>query len=239
MSITRWDPWADMISLRDAMNDLFQQSFVRPQGGSGTQVGTIPVDVREKGNDYIIHASMPGVNPKNIDVSVLGDTVRIRGEYNESESFPEGQQGQGQQGQQTQTQGQSQGQTQPQGQQGQGQMQGQGQQGQMQSQQGQMQMQGQQGQQGRWLMRERRFGAFERIVRLPTDVNASQAKADYNNGVLTLTLPKAEHARERRIPVGAGAGGEQPQEIEVEAGKSGKQSRGQQGQQGQQAQPVH
>ena len=207
MSIARWDPFSDMMSLRDAMNDLLAQSFVRPQAQMG-QMNTLPLDVAERGNDFIISASLPGVSPNDIDVSVLGDTVRIRGQYSENETFPQGQQGQ-MQGQQGQSQSQSQGQQSQQGQQGQMQSQQSGQQGQTQNQ--------------RWLLRERRFGSFERIVRLPADVNASQAKADYKNGVLTLTLPKAESAREHRIQVGAGAQMGQPQEIEVETGKGGKQ----------------
>lgn len=50
-------------------------------------------------------------------------------------------------------------------------------------------------------LRERRYGMFCRSVALPETVSADQIKADYENGVLTLHLPKAEEEKPRRIPV--------------------------------------
>ena len=79
------------------------------------------------------------------------------------------------------------------------------------------------GEGGRWLLRERRFGAFERTVSLPTQVDAEAAAADYRNGVLTVTLPKAEVAKPKSIPVRGAASGEveagssQPTEVEIHA----------------------
>ena len=58
--------------------------------------------------------------------------------------------------------------------------------------------------QGRYHLRERRFGRFQRTIALPSAVQANQAQCDFNNGVLTVTLPKAEESRPRRIPIGAG-----------------------------------
>ena len=51
--------------------------------------------------------------------------------------------------------------------------------------------------------RERGTGAFSRIVHLPMDINDDQVEAAFRNGVLTVTLAKAEVARSRRIPVKA------------------------------------
>lgn len=48
---------------------------------------------------------------------------------------------------------------------------------------------------------ERSYGAFERTFTLPATVDASSIKASYENGVLTVTLPKAEQAKARQIPV--------------------------------------
>jgi HSP20 family protein len=50
-------------------------------------------------------------------------------------------------------------------------------------------------------LRERRYGVFIRSVALPETVTSEQIKADFENGVLTLHLPKAEEAQPRRIPV--------------------------------------
>ncbi len=50
-------------------------------------------------------------------------------------------------------------------------------------------------QQGRWLVRERRYGHWERAIRLPDNVDAARIRADYANGVLTITVPKREKGK--------------------------------------------
>jgi HSP20 family protein len=49
--------------------------------------------------------------------------------------------------------------------------------------------------------RERRSGSFFRMLALPANVNADQVKAQYRNGILTLTLPKREEAKPRNIKI--------------------------------------
>jgi HSP20 family protein len=56
---------------------------------------------------------------------------------------------------------------------------------------------------GRWHRRERGFGRFQRVVKLPTAVDADKVEAKLENGVLLVTLPKAEEAKPRRIAVKA------------------------------------
>jgi HSP20 family protein len=56
---------------------------------------------------------------------------------------------------------------------------------------------------GRWHRRERGFGRFQRVLKLPTPVDADRVEAKLENGLLQLTLPKAEEARPRRIAVKA------------------------------------
>jgi HSP20 family protein len=53
-----------------------------------------------------------------------------------------------------------------------------------------------------WHLRERRYGTFQRSVSLPTAVNADKATAHFQDGILTLTLPKTEEARPKQIKVG-------------------------------------
>jgi HSP20 family protein len=167
MSITRWDPWGDIVSLREAMNNLLEESFVRPRPGmpGPGMASSLALDVKETPDNFVVTASVPGVPPADIDITVLGDTLRIRGQRKEeSEESGEGE---------------------------------------------------------RWLLRERRFGAFERTVSLPTTVNSEQATADFKDGVLTITLPKAEIAKPKSIPVtGAGSqSGATPTEVEVQSGE--------------------
>src|SRR4051812_2143834 len=64
MTIERWDPFGEMLTLRDAMNRLFEESFVRPSPALSTseRMG-VPVGLRETGDQYILEASIPGVQP--------------------------------------------------------------------------------------------------------------------------------------------------------------------------------
>jgi HSP20 family protein len=120
---------------------------------------SLALDVRETPEQFVITASVPGVPPADIDISVLGDTLRIRGHRKEEIEEP------------------SEG--------------------------------------SRWILRERRFGAFERTVSLPSMVDAEGAAADFKEGVLTITLPKADFAKPRSIPVrGAPAGALSPEQDE-------------------------
>ena len=52
-----------------------------------------------------------------------------------------------------------------------------------------------------WLRRERRYGVFARSFSLPTDIDAENASADFENGLLKLRLPKSEAARPKTIKV--------------------------------------
>jgi len=81
MAIERWDPFREAVSLRDAMNALFQESFVRP-GGGPVQNGfaALPLDVCESENDFVIKAALPGVKPDDVQITVHGDTLTIRAE---------------------------------------------------------------------------------------------------------------------------------------------------------------
>jgi len=81
MAIERWDPFREAVSLRDAMNSLLQESFVRP-GGMPAQAGysTMPLDVSETENEFVVKAALPGVKPEDVQITVQGDTLTIRGE---------------------------------------------------------------------------------------------------------------------------------------------------------------
>jgi HSP20 family protein len=52
---------------------------------------------------------------------------------------------------------------------------------------------------------ERRFGAFQRLVSLPQQVQADKVEASFDKGVLTVSIPKAELAKPRKIEIKAGA----------------------------------
>jgi HSP20 family protein len=54
---------------------------------------------------------------------------------------------------------------------------------------------------GVWHRQERGFGQFSRVIPLPAAVNPDKVQAKFEQGVLFITLPKAEHAKPRRITV--------------------------------------
>jgi len=159
MAIERWDPFRDMISLRDAMNSLLQESFVRPAGlGGGDGPARVPTDVRETEDNFVIHASLPGVRPDDVQITAHGDTVTIRGESRADEE--------------------KKGET--------------------------------------WHLRERRFGQFQRSLTLDAPIDPDRAQAQFEHGILTLTLPKSERAKPKQIEVG---GSSQARPAQAEAGK--------------------
>jgi HSP20 family protein len=84
MTIERWDTSRDMVSLRDAVNFLFQESYVQPTSGARSERGAatvaLPLDVTEGENDFVVTASLPGINPEDVQTTVLGDTVMIKAE---------------------------------------------------------------------------------------------------------------------------------------------------------------
>jgi HSP20 family protein len=54
---------------------------------------------------------------------------------------------------------------------------------------------------GTWHRQERGYGAFSRLIELPCLVNSDTVSAEFQHGVLTVTMPKREEARPRRITV--------------------------------------
>src|ERR687885_33177 len=81
MATERWGPMSDMLSLRDAMERLFQESFVRAGHALASASGEpILLDIAHAGDRYLIRASLPGVQPEDVHLSVQGEMLTIRGE---------------------------------------------------------------------------------------------------------------------------------------------------------------
>ncbi|MBN1815182.1 MAG: Hsp20/alpha crystallin family protein [Anaerolineae bacterium] len=84
MAVIRWNPWRDTMTLREATDRLLEDSFVRPrrQWGEGTQERpfNLPLDVYTTPDEIVITASLPGLAPDDVDISIDGDVLTIRGE---------------------------------------------------------------------------------------------------------------------------------------------------------------
>jgi HSP20 family protein len=90
MSITRWDPFREMVTLREAMANLLEDSVVAPRGAQSGAVGSLAVDIKETPDDFVVTAALPGVKPEDVDISVLGETLRIQAETKEEREETKG-----------------------------------------------------------------------------------------------------------------------------------------------------
>ena len=148
---------SDFVLLRDAMQQLLQDSFV-PSGGSrsgwnnGSQATArpMPLDVYATPDEAIVIAAMPGLNPEQLEITYTQNTLTLSGSVpNVAES--------------------------------------------------------EQSQQATWYLRELWSGQFQRTVTLPFEVEASQAEATFENGLVRIALPKAERAKPQKIAIKAGS----------------------------------
>jgi len=82
MNLVRWEPLNDLVTLRQAMDRLFEDSFVKlPHAAAGGDGAFIPaVDIYETADKIGIKASMPGVKAEDIDINVTPEGVIIKGE---------------------------------------------------------------------------------------------------------------------------------------------------------------
>jgi HSP20 family protein len=134
----------DPQALRETMDRLIQENVVRPIRGMASGVtGWFPVDMLDEGQNVVVRAALPGINPSDIQISLLGNVLSIDVEPSAAES-----------------------------------------------------------EQRNWLLRERPVGPFRRSITVPIPVDPDQTRAEYDQGMLILTLPKSAQARPRRIMVG-------------------------------------
>ncbi len=149
-TLVRWEPFRELASFGQAMDRLIEEGMFWPRPRRRLVVArnepfTLAVDLYEKENDFVLKASLPGISPEDVDISIIGDTVTIKGEFKADEEASE----------------------------------------------------------ENFYRRERRYGAFTRSLALPVAIDAAMAEAAFENGVLTLTIPKAEEMRPKRIEVKA------------------------------------
>ena len=77
MSIERWDPFRETLSLRDAMDRLLQESVIWPSPWAGDQSLGMALDLEESEDEFTVRAALPGFRPEDVDVSLQGDTLSI------------------------------------------------------------------------------------------------------------------------------------------------------------------
>ena len=145
-NLTRWEPEREMLTLREAMDRLFDDAFTRPfarMRDGGSTWSSLTVDMYETNNDVVVKAALPGIKADEVQINVNGDVLTIKGEMKHEDEKKD----------------------------------------------------------KSWHIREHRWGAFERSIRLPTGVIADKAKADFDNGILMITVPKSEEVKPKTITV--------------------------------------
>jgi|SRR5947209_3999518 len=89
MGLERWDPFREMMTLRDAMDRLLQQGVMRPgQLLSSMRPDAIPLDVVERDDAFVVKAALPGVKPEDVEVVVQGERLTIRADCQGDEEQP-------------------------------------------------------------------------------------------------------------------------------------------------------
>ncbi len=82
LSLIRWDPFDELVGIRDAMNRVFDETFAkRGIGKFDSGRGWHPsVDMYETEDDVVVRADLPGVDQKDIEVTVTDNALTIKGE---------------------------------------------------------------------------------------------------------------------------------------------------------------
>ena len=78
-NLTRWDPFRELADMRNMMDRMLERSFAVPQAG-WQQTWDLPLDVIENEDEYVVKASIPGINPDNLDITFNDRTLTIKGE---------------------------------------------------------------------------------------------------------------------------------------------------------------
>ncbi len=149
MVLQRWDPMYELRRMHEIMNRRWR-GFPFVYDGAERKDWAIPLDVVEENDSVTVYATLPGVNPDDIDVTVEDDVLTIKAHTKVENERKD----------------------------------------------------------GGYMVRERRTGSFHRSLRLPDAVDAGKAEPRYENGVLTVTLPKVEAKKAKHLKVASGKASE-------------------------------
>jgi HSP20 family protein len=147
MSVVRWRPFDDMLTLREAMDRLFEDSVVRPaRRARRAELAQLPVNVWEDEDSLHVVARVPGLQADDIDITISGDVLTIRGRFPSDAERDEAKD-------------------------------------------------------WSWHLNELWYGPFERTIALTTKVQPDKAEAVFTNGVLHLSIARAEEVKPKAIKV--------------------------------------
>jgi HSP20 family protein len=143
-NIIRYNPLSEVVSLREAMDRLFEDSFISPRQNHVLSGRGVAANLYETTEGFTLQVPAPGIKPEDVEITVQQETVSLKWETK---------------------------------------------------------VQAPEGATVHW--NGFQSGQFQQSFSLPSPINAERVEAHYNNGILTLQLPKAEHAKARTIKVNA------------------------------------
>ena len=144
MALVPWKPFDEFTTFRREMDRLWDRFFSERPALDMLEKGWEPtMDITETKSDLIVKAELPGIDPKEIDISLTGDTLTIKGEKQQEKEEKE----------------------------------------------------------ENYYRIERSYGIFSRTIKLPVTVQNDKIKASYQHGVLKITLPKSEEAKQKQIKI--------------------------------------
>jgi HSP20 family protein len=80
-NLTRWDPFREMMSFRSAIDRLFDETVFNRQPDFEGQISWSPaLDVAETGDEYLVKASLPGIEPDDLEITYSNNVLTIKGE---------------------------------------------------------------------------------------------------------------------------------------------------------------
>lgn len=141
--IKKWEPFKELVTLRDDMDRFFNSFFGRSPGDNYEGVWAPVVDIEEDKDSFIVKAELPGMKKEDIKISVRGNILSLVGErkYGSEEKNKT------------------------------------------------------------YHRIERAYGKFVRTITLPTEVENDKIKAAYQDGILTITLPKPETMKPKEVEI--------------------------------------
>ena len=81
-NLSRWEPTSEFMTLRDAMDRLFDDAFTRPFArvrNGGSTWSSLPIDMYQTADDVVVKAVVPGFRPDQVQINVTGEVLTIRG----------------------------------------------------------------------------------------------------------------------------------------------------------------
>jgi HSP20 family protein len=88
--IERWDPFREMMTLRNRVDHLFESMFARPRGAWMATIVDYPtLDMYESDGKIKIDVPLPGVKPEEVELTASGNTLTIKGEHKAKEEVKE------------------------------------------------------------------------------------------------------------------------------------------------------